>query len=450
MSASNLHVIVGLGATGLSCARYLKEKGVPFAVTDTREVPPFLPHLKQIAKDTETSFGKIDSHLLDKAETIVLSPGIALHEEVIAKQIKRGVPVIGDIELFAKAVNSPVIAITGTNAKSTVTTLVGKMAESAGYQVGVGGNLGIPVLDLMTEVPHANLFVLELSSFQLETTHSLKARVSSILNITPDHMDRYSDLKAYTSAKHRIYKQCQIAVCNRDDLLTECNDPSLQNKFYFTLGTPSANEFGLIEKAGLTYLAFEKQLLLNVSDLPVSGKHYQANALASLAIGHAFGFPIAPMLNVLREFKGLPHRCQFIRKYRDVSWYNDSKGTNVGATFAAILGLGSDITGKLVLIAGGVGKNADFSTLAPAIRKYARHVVLLGEAADDIAKALSDHESDVDVSFVNSMDEAVQKAAAVALPNDSVLLSPACASFDMFKNYEHRGEVFTEIVSKLI
>lgn len=439
---SDLHVIVGLGATGLSCARYLYNRGIPIAITDTRDNPPFLEALQKDCPTAELSLGKLDETLLAKAARIVLSPGVALRDPAIAKQVKRGIPVVGDIELFAESVLVPVIAITGTNAKSTVTTLVGKMAAEAGRLVQVGGNLGIPALELLHEV--AELFVLELSSFQLETTYSLSPSVATVLNITPDHMDRYDTLADYQQAKHRVYQNCKVAVCNRDDSLTDCAKHT--NKLYFTMNKPGAGEFGLLKHNDEMFLAHGDQPLLAVSELPVMGKHYQANALASLAIGHAFGLEMGAMLKVLREFTGLPHRCQFVRNRHAVTWYNDSKGTNVGATQAAIDGLGSEISGKLVLIAGGVGKNADFSALVPAIEKYTRHVVLIGEAAQDLAAVIDGR---VPVSFANTMDEAVQQAAEMAQANDSVLLSPACASFDMFKHYGHRGDVFMEIVRNL-
>jgi len=445
MSTSELHVIVGLGATGLSCARYLKEGGFPIAVMDTRSHPPHLDTFQKDYPDVVVSLGGFDVALLNQATSIILSPGVAMREPAIAQQIQRGIPIIGDIELFARAVKVPVIAITGTNAKSTVTTLVGKMAEAAGYHVQVGGNLGIPALDLLQHNPHANLFVLELSSFQLETTYSLKPHVATILNITPDHMDRYNTLHDYQQAKYRVYQHCHVAVCNRDDALTECHERKLE-KFYFTLNAPKQNEFGLLKKGNATYLAYEHKPLLAINELPVMGKHYQANALAALAIGHGFGFSLGPMLEVLREFKGLPHRCQFVRERNGVKWYNDSKGTNVGATQAAIEGLGSEITGKLVLIAGGLGKNADFSQLAPLIEKYSRHIVLIGEAAKEMAAVL---DNNFPTSFARTMDEAIHCADAAAKPGDSVLLSPACASYDMFKNFEHRGQVFMEIVEKL-
>lgn len=436
---NNLHVIVGLGVSGISCVRYLQAKGIPVAVIDTRVNPPNFTELKSIAPDIRIVLGKIDETLLNEAAVIVLSPGIPLYEPAIAAMIKKGTRVIGDIELFAEAITKPVIAITGTNAKSTVTTLVGEMGKAAGFKTAVGGNLGVPALDLIN--PEIELYVLELSSFQLETTENLHCKVATILNVTPDHMDRYTDLAAYQAAKLRIYKNAEIAVCNRDDALTEPQNSQTQ-KIYFTLNQPKANEFGL----GDGTLAYGDRSLMSLRDLPVAGKHYQANALAALAIGYAFGFSLEAMLKVLRQFKGLPHRCQLIRELNQVKWYNDSKGTNVGASLAAIDGLGSIIDGKLVLIAGGIGKNADFSSLVPSIEKYTRHVVLIGAAAKELSDVIGHR---VPISFASTMDEAVQQAALAARAKDSVLLSPACASFDMFKNFEHRGEVFTEIVNRL-
>lgn len=443
---SNLHVVVGLGASGLSCVKFLASRGVPIAINDTRAEPPQLAAFKAAFPDVPVSLGKLDAELLAQASTIIVSPGIALSEPAIAAQMARGIPVIGDIELFAHAVKAPVIAITGTNAKSTVTILVGKMAEACGYRVQVGGNLGTPALTLLVNDPLANLFVLELSSFQLETTYSLNTEVATILNISPDHMDRYADLSAYTHAKQRIYQHCNYAICNLDDAATDCNDYHVAKKCYFTLGTPSANQFGIQIKNNESYLAYGDRTLIPTAQLPVRGKHYQANALAALAIGAAFGMSFDSMLQVLREFPGLPHRCQFVREHNGVKWFNDSKGTNVGATHAAIEGLGSEIKGKLILIAGGVGKNADFSGLAALTAQYVRHAVLIGEAAQELAQVMHDHTA---ISFAKDMQQAVLQAANAAHPNDSVLLSPACASFDMFRHYEHRGEVFTDIVRKL-
>jgi UDP-N-acetylmuramoylalanine--D-glutamate ligase len=442
--ADHLHLIVGLGLTGVSCARYLRKQGIPFAIADSRANPPNLADIQQEFPDVTISLGKFDKALFQQASTLVVSPGISLKEPYIAEQIEKGKTVIGDIELFAQAAQAPIIAITGTNAKSTVTTLVGIMAENAGVKVQVGGNLGVPALDLLT--PDAELYVLELSSFQLETTHSLAPHVATVLNVTPDHMDRYEGFEDYRLAKYRIYSDCLVAVCNHDDPNTDCGEQYAQRKLFFTLNEPKKDEFGLIRKNNEVYLAFENQALLSIRELPILGRHYQANALAALALGYGYGLSFEPMLKTLREFKGLPHRCQLVRERNGVRWYNDSKGTNVGATLAAIEGLGSEIEGKLILIAGGVGKNADFATLVPAIEKYVKSVVLIGESASDIANVLGDC---VAIEFANSMDDAVTISSQLSVARDSVLLSPACASFDMFKNFEHRGDVFTERVGQL-
>jgi len=443
--SNQFHIIVGMGATGLSCARHLKKQGIPFAMADTRANPPNLVEIEKEFADVKKSFGNLDPVFLDEADVIVISPGLSLKEPAIADQIAKGKPIIGDIELFAQANLKPVIAITGTNAKSTVTTLVGKMAEQAGINVQVGGNLGVPALDLLSS-QQSELFVLELSSFQLETTHSLAPSVATVLNVTPDHMDRYDTVADYALAKFRVYSDCEVAVCNRDDPNTDCGDSYTKGKLRFTLNEPAVNEFGLIKNNNETYLAFENQLLMPVGELPILGRHYQANALASLAIGYGYGLPFEPMLQTLREFKGLPHRCQLVLERNGVRWYNDSKGTNVGATIAAIEGLGAEIKGKLILIAGGIGKNADFSTLVPAIEKYVKAVVLIGESAPLLAAIIGNK---ADVHFAKSMQEAVAISDRLASKEDSVLLSPACASFDMFKNFEHRGNVFEEVVLQL-
>lgn len=441
----HLQVIIGLGATGLSCARYLQSKGIPFAVTDSRPNPPNLAEFKKLFPKAIVSVGKIDEELLNQATQLIISPGISTQESAVVKQANQNIPVIGDIELFAQTVNAPVIAITGTNAKSTVTTLVGEMARSASKNVQVGGNLGVPALDLLTE-PQADVFVMELSSFQLDTTRSLRPAVATVLNVTPDHMDRYATLQDYCSSKQQVYSNCKVAVSNRDDVMTTCHQPNVETILRFTLDEPNRNEFGIKVKKDEPYLAFEDQLLMPVKELPVLGRHYQANALAALAIGYGFGLPLDPMLHVLQTFQGLPHRCQLVRELQGVYWYNDSKGTNVGATLAAIQGLGSEIKGKLILIAGGVGKNADFAPLIPPIEKYVKTVVLIGEAAPIMAQLIGDR---VEIRFGKTMDEAVVLAKESATVGDSVLLSPACASFDMFSNFEHRGRVFSDIVLKL-
>ncbi len=443
--SQDLYIIVGLGATGMSCARYLSKKKLPFAVVDSRENPPELAHFKEAYPNVSIALGNLDQPVLSQASHLIVSPGVSIKQPAIVKQIARGVTVEGDIELFAKEAKAPVIAITGTNAKSTVTTLVGQMANASGLYAEVGGNLGFPALDLLT-TPAPQLFVLELSSFQLETTYSLAPKVATVLNVTPDHMDRYDSVQDYQATKLRIYDKCDVAVCNRDDPLTDCGTHYVTWKLQFTLQQPRANEFGLLQKNNEMYLAFEDKTLMLVRDLPILGRHYQANALASLAIGYGYGLAMDAMLETLRKFQGLPHRCQLVRTRGDVRWYNDSKGTNVGATQAAVEGLGSDIVGKIILIAGGLGKNADFSPLLPIIKKYVRSVILIGEAAPILADTFA---NSVDIHFAKTLEDAVIAADKIALPQDSVLLSPACASWDMFKNYEHRGDVFTEAVQGL-
>lgn len=445
MTNQEFQVIVGLGLTGFSVAEYFAARNIPFAVTDSRQKPPKLAEFTKAYPDIQLSVGQLDDALLDKADRLIVSPGLSLQQPALARQIAQGKPVIGDIELFAQAAKAPIISITGTNAKSTVTTLVGEMAKTAGLNVKMGGNLGIPALQLLND-PAAELFVLELSSFQLETTQRLHSKVASVLNVTPDHMDRYPTLQDYANAKQRIYMNCDVAVCNHNDSSTDCGDQYREKKLWFTLDRPGENEFGLLNVRNEVYLAHEDNILMPVRELPVLGRHYQANALAALAIGHGFGLSKAAMLKTLVEFKGLPHRCQLVRERDGIYWYNDSKGTNVGATLAAIEGLGSEMQGKIVLIAGGVGKSADFSPLVIPIEKYVKSVILIGEAAPILAAVIGDR---VDTQMAASMEEAVSLCDRVAKSGDSVLLSPACASLDMFNNFEHRGNVFAEIVQKL-
>ncbi len=443
--AQPLYVVVGLGKSGFSAAKYLLQQGHPVAITDNRVAPPLLDAFKAKFPEVNISLGAFDQALLDQGDVIVVSPGVSLQEPQIARQSAQGKSVIGDIELFARNVTAPVIAITGTNAKSTVTTLVGEMAKAAGRHVRVGGNLGEPALDLLQDTP-PDLFVLEISSFQLETTSSLRPAVATILNITEDHLDRYADFAAYCRAKQQIYTNCEIAVCNRDDILTECVSP-VPRKYYFSLGVPAFEEqFGLLEERGEIYLARGRECLLPVRALQMVGKHSYANALAALAIGHAAGFSMEAMLRTLTHFAGLPHRCQLVREHAGVRWYNDSKGTNVGATLAALYGLGAVSAEKFVLIAGGIGKNADFSPLLPVMEQYVKKVILIGEAAAELEVLMTGR---IPFQHAKSMEEAVSLAAQAVQPNESVLLSPACASFDMFRDFAHRGQVFTDCVHAL-
>jgi UDP-N-acetylmuramoylalanine--D-glutamate ligase len=428
----------------MSLVRHLARRGLPFAVADTRANPPELVTLKAEYPDVQVRCGELDVDFLCTASELLVSPGLAVSTPALQEAAARGVKLSGDIELFAREAKAPIIAITGSNAKSTVTTLVGEMAVAAGRKVAVGGNLGTPALDLLCD--DVELYVLELSSFQLETTEQLNAEVATCLNISEDHMDRYSGLPAYHQAKHRIFRGARQIVVNRDDRLSRPLVGDDIPTWTFGLGKPDFKGFGLFEEKGEKYLAFQFEALMPVRELKMRGAHNQSNALAALALGHAVGLPFEPMLETLRRFAGLPHRCQWVGQRGDVSYYDDSKATNVGAALAAIEGLGADIDGKLVLIAGGDGKGADFSGLRAPIARYCRAVVVLGRDAQRLAEALADATALV---HVTTLEEAVQRAAECAEAGDAVLLSPACASLDMFKNFEERGRLFAAAVEAL-
>ncbi len=437
-------LIVGLGKTGLSCARYLSRQGVAFAVTDSRENPPGLDEIREEMPDLAIFVGGFDSGVFEAAGRLVVSPGVPLQEPLIQAAQQRGVEILGDIELFARVVNAPVVAITGSNGKSTVTTLVGEMARRAGRNVAVGGNLGNPALDLLAE--DVQLYVLELSSFQLETTHSLKPAVAVVLNISADHMDRYRDLAHYAATKAMVYQNAQAAVINRDDpaVVAISGTPGTCG---FTLEKPEKDDFGICENEEAAWLCRGSMPLMPVSELRIPGHHNQANALAALALGSAVGLPMPAMLNALRTFPGLPHRTQFIANKQQLRWYNDSKGTNPGATIAALQGLHTEGgTSRTVLIAGGDCKGADFSGLLPVVEQTARAVILIGKDAPSIAAVL---QGKTKLAYAKSMTDAVNQAIQLGMPGDRVLLSPGCASFDMFRNFEDRGQAFTAAVEAL-
>lgn len=439
-----LQVVVGLGKSGLSLVRFLARQGQPFAVADSRENPPELSTLQREFPEVAVHCGPLSAELLSAAQVLYVSPGLALSTPVIQTAIDKGVSISGDVDLFAQHAQTPIVAITGSNAKSTVTTLVGQMCAAAGLNAAVGGNLGVPALDLLDDA--VDLYVMELSSFQLETINHLQPQVAVCLNISEDHMDRYADLAGYIAAKQLVFKGAQIIVVNRDDQRSQpqqTNAPIIS----FGLSAPEAGEFGLGEQNGVTYLAQGTELLLPVSRLKVRGSHNYANALAALAIGTAIDLPMPAMLSAVQEFPGLAHRCQWLRNINGVDWYNDSKATNVGAALAAIEGLGEAQAGKLLLIAGGDGKGADFSSLKEPVGHYCRAVIVLGRDAELVAQAMPET---VSVVRVSSIAEAVNRAAQLAQPGDSVVLAPACASWDMFKSFEERGDVFAQAVEDLL
>lgn len=442
IASSRYKVVIGTGITGLSVARFLVQQGEPFVLVDTRISPPNAALIAKDFPDVAVCFGELDRDLLANAEELIVSPGIAVSHPAIENAKSCGVPVVGDIELFARAAQAPIVAITGSNAKSTVTTLVGAMAEQAGINVAVGGNLGTPALDLLDA--QVELYVMELSSFQLETVSRLNAKVATILNLSADHMDRYATLGEYHAAKLRIYFGAENIVFNTKDTLTQ--PPLAKGVTTFSFGGKAEfKRFGLLERDEQTFLAWQFEPLLNVNQLKIAGKHNIDNALAALALGHAAGLSMASMIEALKTFKGLPHRCEFVLSHGGVDFYNDSKGTNVGATLAALNGL-ARLPKKLVLIAGGDGKGAPFDDLVPTVSQVVRAVVLIGRDAPLLFELLKDK---VRCEFADSMSDAVNKAYGLAEKGDAVLLSPACASLDMFKNYNDRGEQFCQAVEEL-
>ncbi|MDH1054849.1 UDP-N-acetylmuramoyl-L-alanine--D-glutamate ligase [Aquipseudomonas alcaligenes] len=444
IASDQFRIVVGLGKSGMSLVRFLAQQGVRFAVADTRANPPELATLQRDYPEVEVRCGELDVDFLCRASELYVSPGLALATPALREAAARGVKMSGDIDLFTRYAKAPIVAITGSNAKSTVTTLVGEMAAAAGRKVAVGGNIGTPALDLLSD--DVELYVLELSSFQLETTERLGAEVATCLNISEDHMDRYDGMAQYHLAKHRIFRGARQVVVNRDDTLSRPLIADQVPCWTFGLGKPDFKRFGLIEENGEKQLAFQFEALMPTAELKIRGAHNQSNALAALALGHAVGLPFEAMLDTLRRFAGLPHRCQWVRELRGVGYYDDSKATNVGAALAAIEGLGADIAGKLVLIAGGDGKGADFSALKAPVARFCRAVVLLGRDAEQIADALGDA---APLVRVKTLDEAVQRCAELAQSGDAVLLSPACASLDMFKNFEERGRLFAQAAEGL-
>ena len=449
--------IVGLGETGLACVDFFVSQNIPVFVIDSRDNPPK-------SKECETKYpsvpiytGGFPKEILYSAETIVLSPGISKHHPDLLKNISEKAEMIGEIELFARHIQKPIpkIAITGSNGKSTVTTLVGEMAKASKMNVAVGGNLGTPAITLLNQNPE--LYVLELSSFQLETTDSLKPTVATILNICPDHLDYHASEEAYVAAKLRIYKDCEKIVYNRQDVaLTQVLIKHFTRdvfntipKISFGLDEPAEDQYGLLKdkhNPQELMIARGKEALLPISKIGLFGRHNVANVLAALALGESIHLPLSAMLSAVENFKGLPHRCEWVRELEGVQWINDSKGTNVGATVAALQGLSKDISGKWVIILGGLGKNADFSPLKPVIMEHCRSAILIGQAKDELADLLR---PDVACVSATSLQEAVAMATKMTLPGDGVLLSPACASYDMFKNYEERGNVFKQATLSL-
>ncbi|MBI5891522.1 MAG: UDP-N-acetylmuramoyl-L-alanine--D-glutamate ligase [Nitrosomonadales bacterium] len=445
-------LVLGLGETGLSLARYLSAQGARLLVADSRLEPPGILALRKELPQAEVHCGPFGDELLQDVDRIAISPGIPLAEPLVRRAIARGIPVEGDIELLAQQLatndfrrNTKVIAITGANGKTTVTSMVGAMCAAAGLDAQVAGNISPAVLDaLRGRKQQPQVWVLELSSFQLETTYSLDADAAAVLNITEDHLDRYAgSMDAYAAAKARIFRGHGVQILNRDDARSAMMRIAGRKQLSFGLNVPGTeNDWGVSRDETVTWLMQGRQKILRADELQVSGMHNVANALAALALCRSLGMPLQPLVRALRAFKGLPHRVEKVLEVNGITYYDDSKGTNVGATEAALKGLGK----PAVVILGGDGKGQDFSPLKEAVARHARAAVLIGRDAALIGKALQG--CGKPVFKAHDMDEAVKIATANAQAGDAVLMSPACASFDMYRSYLHRAEVFIAAVKK--
>jgi UDP-N-acetylmuramoylalanine--D-glutamate ligase len=432
-------LVVGLGATGLSIARYLQRNDVNAIYFDSREEPPGLEELREICPDAKVVLG--GKALPKSVERIIASPGIPDSHPLLKKALKKKLSVVSDIELFSRDAKAPFVAITGSNGKSTVTTLLYHMCSADGRETLAGGNLGEPALDLLSQ-DRPDIYVLELSSFQLHRTQNLPAKVAVLLNVSPDHLDWHADENEYRQSKYRVYTDAEAAVINRADEEAAKYAERCERVISFGLDEPEDGQYGMRVDDDQTYLACGETLLLSTRDLAMYGVHNQLNALAALAAGDLLGLDMSAMLRVLVEFPGLPHRMQFVARIGAVDYINDSKATNVAAAVASI----ESVDTMLVLVAGGDGKGGDFSDLSAAVEEKLRGAVLIGKDAEKIARAL---DTVMPVHFADTMGAAVSMAAKCAESDDTVLLAPACASLDQYSNYMERGDSFCAAVEAL-
>jgi len=433
-------LVVGLGKTGMSVAYYLRHLEIDFAMVDSRVRPPLNDELLEKMPDVPVFTGSFDEGIFSLATHLVVSPGISMQEPVIQQALARGVIALSDIDLLACSVNKPIVAITGSNGKSTVTTLLGEMAKADGMRVAVGGNLGIPALNLIAD--DVELYVLELSSFQLERTTQLNATVATVLNISEDHLDRYTGMQDYIEQKHKVYSGDGVMVINVDDV--EVNRMQEATRELITFGLDKSADYHIKQSEQGAYLAFKEQEILPINELTILGKHNQANALAALALGKAVGLSSQAMCHALKHYKGLKHRMQFIADINGVRWVNDSKATNTGACIAALQGFDEK---NIILIAGGDAKGASMAELLPSIKEKVNTLLLIGKDAKLIRQAVNDS---VPVIEVGTLKKAVKQAKKIAQAGDIVLLSPACASLDQFENYKARGKCFKTEVEALL
>lgn len=432
-------MIVGLGETGMSCARFFKRRGIPFSVVDREGRPRHLDTLRALAPDA--TFSLMDTDVLMAAEELVVSPGVPLSTPEIQRAVQAGVPVTGDVAIFAGEVTEPIVAITGSNGKSTVTALVGKMANDQGISAGVGGNIGTPCLDLIGD--GSDLYVLELSSYQLETASPLPCEIAVVLNLSPDHLDRYDSREDYYRTKASIYAAARKAVVNRN-VAFDFDVSGAESILTFGVEAPvDSDSFGLIQRDNKCWLARGDELLLDVNRLGIRGKHNHVNALAALAIGTHLGLDTPKMLESVESYQGLEHRCELIGESGGVTYFNDSKSTNIASTEAAIEGLSAESRRNVILILGGMDKGADFTELLRTVASHVKLLLVYGQDAGNIASAL---EQNVATRRCGDLGEVVEHAVQEAEKGDVVLFSPACASFDMFENFEHRGRVFKSLI----
>ncbi|WP_426358430.1 UDP-N-acetylmuramoyl-L-alanine--D-glutamate ligase [Pseudocolwellia sp. HL-MZ19] len=440
-------VVLGAGLTGLSCVRFLQNNNITCAVNDSREKPTDLSAFNKDFPEVTLHTGQWNAELIKNAEVLIVSPGVDLNEEVIQSSINSDCEVIGDVELYCQLSKTPILAVTGSNGKSTVVSLLHYLGNKLGYKTQLGGNIGVPVLDLLAvhgsdNEQEIDCLVLELSSFQLETLTSMQAMAGSILNVSDDHLDRHKTLENYTAIKQAIYPQSRVVVVNRDDLATQVPNDAVKEQISFGTDKPETGHFGIEVFNDIAYLMYGDEKLITLNTLPLAGMHNALNYLAALALGVNAGWSLPLMVEALSGFKGLEHRCERIESQDGIQWINDSKATNVGATLAAIKGL-SAVVGKnqkLILIAGGEGKGANFTPLKDVMAQHVNVLYTLGKDGDKIAELA---ENSIKVS---SIEEAVKLASASVKQGDMVLLSPACASIDMFKNFIERGQAFVKAI----